>query len=268
MKIDFHTHCFPDALAPRAMESLTKTFSTAENLSAHTDGTARGARELLAGAGIDRAVVCNIATNAHQESRVNEFAISLAKDDFFIPLGSLHPDSENKEAELDRLQAAGIKGIKLHPDYVHILLSDKRFDEIFSLVEARGMLCVLHTGWDPISPNLIHATPEMIRDVIDRHPSLRLVAAHMGGYAQAKGVIEHLLGRNIYLDTSLCHLRVDEREELIRILREHGEDRLLFATDTPWGDPTKEMEFLESAGLSPERLERIYYKNAVELLGI
>ncbi len=268
MKIDFHTHCFPDALAPRAMGALTKTFSIAQNLGAHTDGTAQGARTLLERAGIDRAVVCNIATNAHQESRVNEFAASLARDDFFIPLGSLHPDSPNKEAELDRLQAAGIKGIKLHPDYVHIPLSDARFDTIFSLLEAREMLCVLHAGWDPISPDHIHATPEMLREVIYRHPTLRLVAAHMGGYAQAKGVIEYLLGENIYFDTSLCEMREGEREELIEILHRHGEDRLLFATDTPWGDPTGEIEFLESAGLSPARLERIYFKNAAELLGL
>ena len=268
MKIDFHTHCFPDALAPRAMESLGKTFRVFSYISAHTDGTAGCARRLLQGAGIDRAVVCNIATNTRQERKVNDFAIELlGADDFFIPLGSIHPDSECMEEELDRLQAAGIKGIKLHPDYVGTHLDDARFDKIFSLLEARGMLCVLHTGRDPISPDHVHATPKMIAEVIDRHPKLKLIAAPMGGYDRARDVIEHLLGKNVYFDTSLCSLRHHERDELIRILHEHPADRLLFATDTPWSNPRKEIEFLESAGLDRARLDAIYAQNALALLG-
>ena len=267
MKIDFHTHCFPDALAPRAMASLHVHFILMSSVSAHTDGTAAAAEALLKSVGVDRAVVCNIATNPRQESKVNQFAIELKRSNpFTIPLGSIHPDSECQDAELDRLLDAGIAGIKLHPDYVGVFLSDPRFDRIFSRLEERGMLCVLHTGYDPVSPNLIHATPPMILDVIKRHPKLRLVAAHMGGFAQAKGALEYLLGEDVYLDTSLCALRPDEREMLCTILQKHDERRLLFGTDTPWGDPTQEIAFLESAGLSPERLERIYHQNAEELL--
>ena len=268
MKIDFHTHCFPDALAPRAMESLQKIFSVFSYISPYTDGTAGDAKQLLQRAGIDRAVVCNIATNAHQEHKVNDFARTLAKaDDFFIPIGSIHPDSQNQEAELDRLLEAGIKGIKIHPDYVGVFLDDARFDRIFSLLEEKGMFCVLHTGLDPISPDYAHATPQMLAEVIERHPRLKLIAAHMGGYALAQEVIEHLLGRNIYFDTSLCSLRHGERDALIHILKNHPADRLLFATDTPWSDPTEEIAFLESAGLERDRLEGIYYKNALQLLG-
>lgn len=268
MRIDFHTHCFPDALAPRAMAALKQNSAAMDNVCAHTDGTAQGAKTLLQSVGIDRAVVCNIATNAHQEPKVNEFAITLAQaDGFFIPLGSIHPDSEHQEEELDRLMAAGIKGIKLHPDYVRILLSDRRFDRIFSMLEERGLFCVLHTGLDPVSPDLIHATPEMLKETVANHPKLRLIAAHMGGYKQAEKVLRLLVGTNIYLDTSLCSLRTDERDLLIRILKEHDGDRILFATDTPWSDPREEIAFLEQAGLDEKRLDKIFYQNARRMLG-
>lgn len=267
MRIDFHTHCFPDALAPRAMASLEKTFFPIMGLMPSTDGTANSSKALLQGVGIDRAVVCNIATNAKQESNVNSFAISLAEhDDFFIPLGSVHPDSMQIEEELDRLQAAGIKGIKLHPDYVGVMLLDERMDRIFTTLEARGMLCVLHTGYDPISPDLMHATPKMLREVIEKHPRLKLVAAHMGSMHCADEVLELLVGTGIYLDTSLCSLRERERETLIKILQQHDENRLLFATDTPWSDPAKEVAFIENAPISSERKEKIFYKNALALL--
>ena len=268
MIIDFHTHNFPDTLAPKAMEALKLNCADNPDIVAHTDGTAQDAKRVLTLAGIDRAVVCNIATNPRQEQKVNSYAISLLESDFFIPLGSIHPDSENKRAELSRLRDAGIKGIKLHPDYVGIELCDERYDEIFSLLCEFDMFCVVHAGYDPISPEKVHATPEMFRAVVDKYPALRLVAAHMGGFAKAEGVIRHLVGTNIYLDTSLSSLRRGERELLYKILSEHRPDRLLFGTDTPWTEASEELEFVKNAPLSEERLQRIVYKNALELLGL
>ena len=266
MRIDFHTHCFPDHLAPRAMAVLAKNCSADASLHPHTDGTAKDTRALLQSIGIDRAVVCNIATNQKQETNVNSFAISMANDDFFLPLGSLHPDSEQQESELDRLAAAGICGVKLHPDYVRVPLSDKRFDRIFSLLEERGFFAIVHAGLDPISPDFIHATPEMFHEVTKKHPRLSLIAAHMGGFRRGDEVLKHLVGTDIYLDTSLSAKRPEEKELLCKILHEHPEDRLLFATDTPWSNPAKEIAFVEEAGLTDARKDAIFYKNAQRLL--
>ena len=267
MIIDFHTHCFPDALAPRAMAAL-KNNCEGSHISAHTDGTAGGAKSLLTEAGIDGAVVCNIATNARQQEKVNSFAISLLDDPFFHPLGSVHPDSEMIEAELDRLLAAGIRGVKLHPDYVGIELSDKRYDRIFSLLCERGMFTVIHTGFDPVSPDKIHATPKMLHAVLDAHKDLKLVAAHMGGFNMSEGVLSHLAGSGIYLDTSLSSLRPTEKENLYKILECHDPDRILFGTDTPWSNPKEEIAFIKCAPISDGVKEKIFSENAKALLGI
>ena len=267
MIIDFHTHNFPDTLAPRAMESLIKISET-QNIKAHTDGTASGAKKLLKKAGVDRAVVCNIATNPRQEQKVNGYAIELGeRDDFFIPLGSIHPDSEAKDEELDRLQGAGIRGIKIHPDYVRVPITDERFDRIFKLAAERGMFVVTHAGFDPVSPDKVHATPEMLLKIITRHPELKLICAHMGGFGQAEKVRKLLVGTPVYLDTSLTSLRGSEREELIGIIKEHSKSRILFGTDTPWSCPDDEVRFVRESGLSAETQERIFYKNALELIG-
>ena len=268
MCIDFHTHSFPDALAPRAMAALEKNNAGVMSISAHTDGTAGGAEELLRSAGIDRAVVCNIATNAKQEANVNNYSISLLEKEFFFPLGSIHPDSENKEAELDRLLEHGIKGVKLHPDYVRIELSDHRFDEIFSLLSERDMFTVVHTGFDPVSPDKVHATPAMLRKTVEKYDKLKLIAAHMGGFMKSREVLEQLIGTNIYFDTSLSSLRKEEWENLYRILDTHDENRILFGTDTPWTDPLAEIAFVENAPISREKKEKIFSTNAKTLLGI
>ncbi len=266
MIIDFHTHSFPDALAPRAMESLKKNSEANPLIKPHTDGTAKDAERILRAAGIDRAAVCNIATNPRQESKVNDYAISLLSNPFFYPLGSVHPDSENTESELDRLFEKGIKGIKLHPDYVGIELSDERFDRIFSSISRRGMFVVVHAGYDPVSPEKQHATPDMFRAVIDKYPTLRLIAAHTGGYGRAEDVYKYLVGTNIYLDTSLSSLREGEREILYKILRDHDEDRLLFGTDTPWTEPREEVDFIMNAPIDEKRREKIFSGNAMRLL--
>lgn len=268
MRIDFHTHAFPDALAPRAMEALLKNCAADASITPHTNGTAGDAQAHLLAAGIDRALVCNIATNARQEKNVNSFAISLSESDFFFPLGSVHPESEQIEAELDRLVAAGIRGIKLHPDYVHIPFDDARFAPILDGAAARGLFVVVHAGLDPISPDFIHCTPKMLSAVLARHQGLTLIAAHMGGFHMAAEVLAELVGKDIYLDTSLCSLREGEKPLLHRILREHRADRLLFATDTPWSDPCAEIAFLEGAGLEAARLHAIFEGNAERLLGL
>jgi len=266
MIIDFHTHSFPDSLAPRAMEVLKKNCSGREALSAHTDGTALDAKNKLLAAGIDRAVVCNIATNPRQEANVNGYAISLLSDPFFIPLGSVHPESENKESELDRLLAAGIKGVKLHPDYVRIPLSDGGFDRIFSMLTERGMFAVIHAGLDPVSPDKIHATPDMIKGVMKRHPTLRLVAAHSGGMCLGREVLDTLVGSGVYIDTSLSSVREDEWETLYKLYNSMDGGRILFGTDTPWSDPSREIAFIRDSAL-PEGLKRqIFSENALELL--
>ncbi|MBO4309161.1 MAG: amidohydrolase family protein [Clostridia bacterium] len=266
MRICFHTHCFPDALAPRAIKALADTAEPC-GYRPHTDGTAAGTVAYLKKAGIDAALVCNIATNTHQERKVNDFAVSLAKSD--LPLfaaGSVHPDGERPEEELDRLQAAGICGIKIHPDYVGIDITDPRFDRIFSLAEERKMFVVTHTGFDPVSPTHIHATAQGLLEVVRRHPNLTLIAAHMGGPRQSDEVLRLLAGTPIWFDTSLCAIRPEERENLLRLLREHSHERILFGTDTPWSYPEKEVDFVESAGLSEQARENIFHRNAERLL--
>lgn len=268
MRICFHTHCFPDRLAPRAIAVLTETASPC-GYRPCTDGTAAGAVSVLRAAGIDGALVCNIATNPHQETKVNDFAISLAREKgFLFAAGSVHPDSEQIASELDRLAAAGIRGIKIHPDYVGIGITDPRFDRIFSLAEERGFFVVTHTGFDPVSPDHPHATAEDLLTVIRRHPDLKLIAAHMGGPRQSADVLRLLVGTPIRFDTSLCSIRPEERENLLTLLREHDDRRILFGTDTPWTTPAKEIAFLENAGLSGQVLERIFFRNACDLLGI
>ncbi len=269
--IDFHAHAFPDTLAPRAVAQLTIN-AAASGYTPLTDGTVSGLIASMDTVGITQSVVCNIATNAHQMHKVNEFAISCTQNNRLIPLGSLHPDASTEEmdVELDRLAAAGLAGIKIHPDYVHVEIDSPAFEPILARCEARGMLVVTHAGFDPVEPNHMHCTPDMVLRVMERHPSLKLVVAHTGGFDCEREVLEKLCGTKVYLDTSLSAIRRAKnaaRGQLCAdILRTHDPSRILFATDTPWSDPAAEIAFVLSAGLSEEDTQKILHGNAERLL--
>ncbi len=271
--IDFHTHAFPDALAPRAIAQLAAT-AAACGYVPHTDGTVGGLLASMDRAGIARSVVCNIATNAHQMRKVNDFALeTLRTQPRLIPLGSLHPAAPTDElsAEVDRLVTGGIRGIKLHPDYVGVMFDDAAFELILALCEERGLFVLTHAGFDPLSPDRYHCTPERVLRVMERHPALRLVVAHTGGFACEQDVLHRLCGLDVYIDTSLSAIRAGKDpawgETCAAILRAHRPDRLLFATDTPWSLPEEELRFLRSTGLPEGVLDAILHRNAERLFG-
>ena len=271
MIIDFHTHAFPDRLAPRAIGQLTVN-AAASGYTPLTDGTVAGLIASMDKAGIDRSVVCNIATNPHQMVKVNDFAISCMSNSRLIPLGSLHPHApvSELESELHRLREAGLTGLKIHPDYMGIEIHDPVFDPIFSLCESNNLFVVTHAGFDPVSPNHIHCPPDGVLQVMARHPKLKLVVAHTGGFDCEREVLDKLCKANVYLDTSLAAVRNAKSRDwgalCAEILRRHDPSRILFATDTPWSDPSAEIAFLRGIGFSEEVTEMILHGNAERLI--
>ena len=55
-------------------------------------------------------------------------------------------------------------------------------------------------------------------------------------------------------------------EQLTRIIRAHGADRILFGTDSPWGDQKAQLDFIRSLPLTADEQERIFHRNAETIL--
>ena len=264
MIIDFHTHCFPDALAPKALGWLSDT----AGFPPVTDGTVKGSVNKLREAGIDLGVVCSIATNAHQLPKVNGFAIDINDlSSNLIALGSAHPESEVLEDELQRLIDHDIKGIKIHPEYMPYYIDSPEWERVFALCEEMGIFVVTHAGFDFISPDRIAATPERIANILDRHPKLAMVAAHLGSNRLWEQVKQVLCGRNnLYLDTAILARYGADPVLTKDIILSHGTDRVLFGSDMPWSEPKKELDFVRSLGLPSDDEAKILGGNAERLL--
>lgn len=264
MIIDFHVHAFPDALAAKALPLLSKCSG---GVKPNYDATISGLESYLAKNNVDYAVVLNIATNPHQEKKVNDFAISLLEKKNIIPFGSVHPDSPNALSELERLAKAGIRGIKLHPDYQHFFVDDEKMFPIYKKIAELGFITVFHAGVDIGYPNPVHCTPERLLRVLDLFDNAPVVAAHFGGWLLWDSVLEDLCGTKVYLDTAFSSGKMppDYAKELIKA---HGADKVLLGSDMPWSDTLDEVRFVQSLDLSAEDEEKILSNNAKRLLNI
>lgn len=263
MIIDFHTHCFPEKIAEKAVSKLSVASG---GLLPHTDGTLNGLNRLMKEQGVDKAVVLSIATNAHQQASVNDFAASINNNNNIFAFGSVFPYSENVYDELERIKALGLKGVKFHPDYQGFNIDDIKMKPIYKKISELGLITVFHAGTDYGFAPPYGATPEKIARALNWFSS-PVVAAHWGGVGCGEQVCELLCGKNIYFDLSFGYGTMP-RYYAEKIVEKHGTDRLLFGTDTPWHTKEMEMRLISTLGLGEEDIEKITHKNAETLLNI
>ncbi|MDR0315213.1 MAG: amidohydrolase family protein [Oscillospiraceae bacterium] len=263
MIIDFHTHAFPPKVAQLAIPKLAKESG---GLKPQHDGTAPSLIEGIKAAGVSKAVVLNIATNPKQQTKVNDYAISLLEYPELIPFGSVHHDSEDVFFELERLKEAGIKGIKLHPDYQNFYVDDDKMIKIYEKISSLGLVTVFHSGLDLGFPYDIHCTPQRLLNIIDVF-SAPVVAAHMGGVMFWYETYEKLAGTKIYLDTSFSY-GVVPPQLAKSLIEKHTAQRILFGSDMPWSASGNEIVYIKSLDLSKTQEDLIFYKNACKLLNI
>jgi len=115
---------------------------------------------------------------------------------------------------------------------------------------------------------LIHCPADVLGKIADLFPRLTIIAAHMGGMDTPQEAAKHLAGKkNVYFDTAFASHFLDAAS-FTQLVKLHGADKVLFATDCPWSTLPAEKALLEAADLSPIEKERIAYRNAEELFGV
>ena len=262
MVIDFHTHCFPEKIASTALEKLS--FASG-GMKPHTDGTLESLRALMHGQGVDRFVVNNIATNAKQMHKVNDFAIEINGGDV-ISFGSVFPDSDEVYDELERIAAAGLKGVKLHPDYQGFFVDDEKMKPIYRKIASLGLITTFHAGMDLAYPAPYKNSPERLKKALSWFDGAPVVAAHWGGAGMSRQVIKELCGLPVYFDVSFGYAMIP-KPDAITITEKHGIDRMLFGTDAPWHTPEMEFSVVDSLEFSESEKEKMFCENALKLLG-
>jgi aminocarboxymuconate-semialdehyde decarboxylase len=221
------------------------------------------------------------------------------RPDRYVALGSVPlADGEDAAVELERIMKLGMKGVQILTNVAGRELSEPAFAPFWAAAERTGALVVMHPNgfthgerlkrfyFSNVIGNPLETTialSHLIFDgVLERHPELRILAVHGGGYLGAyPGRIDHAWGarsdcnaglprppteylRRIYVDTI-----VFTAPQLRALVETFGADHVLLGTDYPFDmadyDP---IGHVADAGLEANTVEAICGGNARRLLGL
>lgn len=262
--IDMHAHIYPAKIAEKAVAGIEKFYGIYKGES--LDGTPETLIKSGQKYNVVKFLVHSTATKREQVEHINDFIISQINiHDCFVGYGTLHFDmtEEDVNKELARIKAAGIKGIKLHPDCQHFYIDDPIMDKIYSACAEFDMPILFHVGDDRYD----YSRPEKMAATAARFPTGRYIAAHFGGYSCWDTVKCYKGLDNVYFDTcsTLFKLPVEKAVELIEF---YGSERFFFGTDYPLFCHDGEMRRFYSLPLDDATQEKIMYTNAVKFLGL
>ena len=276
MIIDFHTHNFPDAIAPRAIASMVEMLR--HQFVPFGDGTLACQLADARANGIDRCVMCPIATKPSQADVILRSAIEIrdgARGEeaarVIIPLASVHPADPDFKAHLKAIADAGIPGIKLHPYCQGFRLDDPAVFPFFAAVRDLGLFVIAHCGYDHGFLNVpMCCGPVEIATLLAAVPGLgpRFVAAHLGGReGNPPGATDMLLETGCLIDTACLEILQDE-PDAIRVMETWPTERIVFGTDYPWNRQRRLVEWVKRYRPDPAEQELIFHGNAERILGM
>ncbi len=253
--IDFHAHIFPEALAERAVANIGNHYG----IEMHGRGRLDELNASAENAGVSRVVLLSTAIKPSQTESVNRWLAS-RQNERFVAFGALHPDSGDPEQDFDTLLSLGLHGVKLHPEFQVFDIDDPKMDRLYRCIGG-AVPIMMHVG----DPRHDHSAPIRLRRVLDRHPELRIIAAHLGGYERWEEARETLIGLPIWLDTSSA-LWAMPPEEAVDLMRSHGMARVVFGTDYPVNDHARELALFNRLALTPAERQAILHDNGARLL--
>ena len=165
-------------------------------------------------------------------------------------------------AELEHyLRDLGFAGVKMQPLFDGFTADSPMVDPVMEIARKYRKPVFIHCGHPPFS------LPWQIGWLVERHPNVPVVMLHMG---HAHGVyVDAALKTakrypNVYLDTSGSPMSIKIREAYDTV----GSDRVLFGIDSPFHEPSVEIEKIRATHLPEDALRRIYHDNAAKLLGL
>jgi aminocarboxymuconate-semialdehyde decarboxylase len=245
-------------------------------------------------------VPLQLAADAAQITNKGIAAFAAQKPDRFVGLGTVPlQDGEAAAAELERcMREDGLKGAQILTNVAGKELSDPEFAPFWAKAEALGAVILIHPNGftdakrltrfyfnnavgNPFDTTL--ALHYLIFDgVLERHPKLKLIAVHGGGYlAGYSGRIDHAWGARsdargtlpqkptTYLKRVYVDSIVFTPHQLRALVELFGPEKVLMGTDYPYdmaeSDP---VGHLASAGLSDGEFAAIAGGNAKKLFSI
>lgn len=196
-----------------------------------------------------------------------EFA---AANDDVVPTATMFPEP-SAAVYLDRALRDGTRVVKVHVQVGGFDPRDPLLDEPWGMLAAAGIPVVIHAGSGP-APGA-YTGPGPVAEVLARHPSLRLVIAHLGmpEYDEFLGLAERY--ENVCVDTTMCFTDFSGDAALGPLLAPRlaaMRDKVVLGTDFP-NIPhpyAHQLEALVRLDLGADWLRAVCWDNGRRLFGV
>ena len=256
--IDFHTHVYPDAIAPKAAESIRVRYCLGNDT---MDGTVKMLLQQGRAAGTSRYVILPVAMRPDRTRHINDFILQqLEAEPCFFGFGTVHAAMDNLMDEVDYIQSKGLRGIKMHPDSQAFAIDDERLFPVYEQIQGR-LPILFHMG----DHHFDYSHPKRLRRVLECFPGLQVIAAHFGGSEIYEEAYDLLKDTGCFFDVSSSFMFMGEGVAESYINR-YGAERFVYGSDYPMWDPVVEMGRFLRLKLTGDQFEQIAHKTAEAIL--
>ena len=197
--------------------------------------------------------------------------------DVFIGFGAV--DAAKGAAAVAQVHEAariGLSGLALPPATQHPAPADRATEPVWEAAAGHGLTCLFHTGVTRLGAGmpggggvrLSSANPLIIDKIAARLPELRIVLAHTGRLWRSEAFAIAAHKPNVFLCFGGDELIGPDAADLREAMTGPVEEKILFGSGYPFGDPDKWLAAWSGLGLSDDLLQKVLYDNAAGLLGI
>jgi len=231
MLIDCHTHAYPVKVAGKLIPRMVDVYG----VKPIHEATIEGLQDSMKASGVGKSLLLTIANRKEHVYSSNTWCISVQSQDLLC-FGSIHPDYNEWEDEIERLNDNGVRGLKLQPNAQRFHPDDERLFRIYEKLLELDMALVFHIGDEvkPVTP--LYAHPRYYARVLDSFPDLTILLAHLGGYKTFNDLHHVLDYSNVWFDTAFIPWNIPD-DLFISLVDEIGIERVVFGSDFPWADP-------------------------------
>ena len=268
---DVHVHFLP----PRMQAKVWAQFDSAGPLIGrawpiHYRDPEQERIEQLRALGVRRFSALSYAHRPGMAEPLNDWAADFAaRVPECLRSATLFPEPGVEEYVARRIDQ-GVEMFKVHVQVGSFDLRDPLLDPAWGALAEAGTPVVIHAGSGPVATEFTGPGP--LRAVLDRHPRLTAVVAHMGApeYRDFLEIAEEF--PRAHLDTTMAFTSFFEEKapyprELLSRLQDLGE-KVLLGSDFP-SIPypyAHQLEALEALGLGEEWLRAVCWENGARLL--
>lgn len=268
--VDAHVHLFP----PSVFEAIWRWFDTNAwpiRYRLHAEQVV----EFLIERGVTSFCALHYSHKPGMAAWLNSFVADVARaHSQVMPLATVLPGEPGAcDILREAFDTLGARGVKLHCHVQQMAADDPRLEEVYALCEAAERPILIHAGREPslaaygVDCRALLAADQVGR-VLDRHPRLKLVVAHLGAdeFVEYEALLDQ--HENLWLDTTMTlgeYFQVTPQATLFP----GRAARLLFGSDFPnlpyaWD---RELVRAVAAPMSNDERDAFLGGNALKLFG-